>query len=156
MPKIHLSTRVDAPLEVVFDLARSIDAHVASTQGTEERAISGRTSGLIGLGETVTWEAKHLGVRQRLTVRITKMERPFYFEDEMLTGAFKRMHHRHEFSWKKGSTEMTDHFDFEAPLGFVGWIAERVFLTRYMTRLLDDRAKVLKQLAESDGWRRYV
>jgi ligand-binding SRPBCC domain-containing protein len=156
MPKILLSTRVDAPLEVVFDLARSIDAHIASTQGTEERAISGRTSGLIGLGETVTWEAKHLGVRQQLTVRITKMERPFYFEDEMLMGAFKRMHHRHEFSWKEGSTEMIDHFDFEAPLGFVGWIVERIFLTRYMTRLLDDRAKVLKQLAESGGWRRYV
>ncbi len=50
MPLIELSTGIRAPIERVFDLARSIDAHVASTGQTRERAVAGRTSGLIELG----------------------------------------------------------------------------------------------------------
>ena len=76
MPIILLETNITAPVERVFDLARNIDAHTSTTAGTGERAVDGRTSGLIEAGETVTWEAKHLGVRQRLTSKITAMERP--------------------------------------------------------------------------------
>ena len=71
MPLIVLETRIRAPRERVFDLARSIDAHQSSTSGTSERAVAGVTSGLIGLGEEVTWRARHLGVTQHLTVRAT-------------------------------------------------------------------------------------
>lgn len=88
MPTLHLRTLINAPIERVFDLARSIDAHMASTSQTREKAISGRTSGLIEQGETVTWEATHFGIRQQLSVRITQMDRPYHFEDEMISGAF--------------------------------------------------------------------
>jgi len=98
MPVIELSTLILAPSERVFDLARSIDAHQDSTSGTEERAIAGVTKGLIGLNDEVTWEARHLGVRQRLTVRVTAFERPRHFQDAMVSGAFKRMVHDHEFA----------------------------------------------------------
>ena len=88
MPVIQLETKIDSPPDRVFDLARSIDAHMASTEGTNERAIGGRTSGLIEIGETVTWEARHFGVRQRLTVRVTSFDRPHSFSDEMISGAY--------------------------------------------------------------------
>jgi len=78
MPVIQLETKITAPVERVFDLARSIDAHTSTTEGTGERAAEGRTTGLIEAGETVTWEARHLGVRQRLTSKITAMERPHF------------------------------------------------------------------------------
>ena len=74
MALIQLTTRIAAPAERVFDLARSIDAHMASTSQSGEKAIAGRTSGLIEEGETVTWEAKHFGVKQRLKVKMTKVE----------------------------------------------------------------------------------
>jgi ligand-binding SRPBCC domain-containing protein len=93
MPLIELETRIDAPIERVFDLARSIDAHMASTKGSSEKAVAGCTSGLIGDGETVTWEATHFGVKQRLSVRVTKFDRPHLFEDEMIRGAFASMSH---------------------------------------------------------------
>jgi ligand-binding SRPBCC domain-containing protein len=156
MPFIELTTQIQAPPERVFDLARSIDAHIASTHGTHERAVAGRTSGLIGSGETVTWEAKHFGIKQRLTVKITEFDRPFLFGDEMLKGAFSSMRHIHRFFQHDGGTTMKDEFFFAAPLGILGWVAERLFLTRYMRGFLLHRSNVLKDLAESDEWQRYL
>ncbi|MEM9415261.1 MAG: SRPBCC family protein [Planctomycetota bacterium] len=156
MPTIRIQTEIAAPLERVFDLARSIDAHVDSAGGTGERAVAGRTAGLIGLGETVTWEARHLGARQRLTVKVTRFDRPHLFEDTMVRGVFREMRHTHRFAEADGGTLMTDEFVFTAPLGPLGWLAERLFLTRYMRRFLSERNRVLKELAESDHWRLYL
>jgi hypothetical protein len=88
MTKIELTTRINAPIEPCFDLARSINLHMESTKQTGERAVAGRTSGLIGLGETVTWRAKHLGTWQTLTSKITEFDYPNHFTDEMVKGAF--------------------------------------------------------------------
>ncbi len=149
MPLIELETSIRAPIETVFDLARSIDTHKTSAVNTEERAIAGRTSGLIELGETVTFEARHFGVRQRLTVKITAFDRPHCFEDEMVHGVFASMHHCHEFRAQDDSTLMIDRFAFRAPLGPLGRVAERLFLTSYLTRFLERRNAILKSLAES-------
>ena len=156
MPLIHLETAISAPVERVFDLARSIDAHTSSAEGTSERAIAGRTSGMIELDETVTWEARHFGIKQRLTVRITKLERPLMFADEMTRGAFKSMRHCHRFSSDGSATKMRDEFEFSAPFGVFGRIAERLFLTRYMTGFLERRNQVLKRMAESSEWRHFI
>ena len=80
MPTIELSTIINAPIRHCFDIARDIDIHMASTAHTGERAIAGRTSGLIELGETVTWRAKHFGVWQNLTSKITDFNSPAFFK----------------------------------------------------------------------------
>ena len=91
MPRIELVLDIDAPIERCFDLARSVDVHLQSTASTDERAVAGVTTGLMGLGDTVTWEARHLGVRQRLTTRITAYEPPLHFRDSQVRGAFARL-----------------------------------------------------------------
>ena len=149
MKKIVLETWIKAPIERVFDLARNISFHQESMKDSGERAVLGVTSGLIGLGEEVTWEAKHFGVRQRLSVKITQMEAPRFFRDEMIRGAFKSMRHDHLFEEVSGVTKMTDYFWFEAPLGLLGKIAESIFLENYMRKLLLKRNLVLKCEAES-------
>ena len=157
MPIIELITRIAAPPERCFDLSRSIDLHQASLARSGERAVAGVTSGLIGMGESVTWEARHLGVRQRLTSRITAFDRPHHFRDSMVAGAFARFDHDHWFTPDDaGGTVVRDVFDFAAPLGVLGRIAEAAFLTRYMRRLLADRNAVVRRVAESDEWRRYL
>ena len=154
MPIIALTTRIAAPIAEVFDLARSIDLHQESTAQTHERAIAGRTSGLIGLGEEVTWEAIHFGIRQRLTARITRFDRPRHFRDSMVSGAFRRFDHDHDFVIDGQGTVMTDTFDYTAPLGLLGRLADGVFLKRYMRRLLARRNEVIRQVAEAgDGGR---
>jgi ligand-binding SRPBCC domain-containing protein len=149
MPKIELLTEINAPIEKVFDLARSIDLHMESTRQTGERAIAGKTSGLIELGETVSWRAKHFGIWQTLTSKITEFDRPNYFADEMVQGAFKSIRHEHHFSGAGGHTVMKDVFAFESPLGILGRFFNWLVLTRYMKSLLKERNRVIKATAES-------
>ncbi|HYR08711.1 MAG TPA: SRPBCC family protein [Longimicrobium sp.] len=157
MITIRLTTHIAAPRERVFDLARSIDLHTRSLDWTGEEPVAGRMSGLIGLGETVTWRARHLGVRQRLTSRISAYERPAYFQDVMVRGAFAWMEHDHWLdATPDGGTVLRDDFRFAAPLGILGRIVETLVLRRYMTRFLERRNAVIKRVAESEEWREFL
>lgn len=156
MPKIYLETQINADINIVFDLARSIDLHKISTAHTNEEAIAGKTSGLISLHETVTWRAKHFGVWQKLTSKITGFESPNYFADEMIEGAFKRFKHEHFFTVKDDSTVMKDIFDYDSPLGFLGKFADVLFLKRYMIELLEKRNETIKDFAESNRWQEVI
>jgi ligand-binding SRPBCC domain-containing protein len=149
VPVIVLSTRVAAPPSRCFDLARDVDLHQRSTAASRERAVDGVTSGLLGPGDEVTWEATHFGVRQRLTSRITEFDPPSRFVDEMVRGAFRRFRHEHQFLAAEGGTEMVDIFDYMSPLGPLGSVADHLFLRRYMTRLLRERNAYLKHVAEA-------
>jgi len=149
MPVIVLRTRVAAPPSRCFDLARDIDLHQRSTAASRERAVAGVTSGLLGRGDEVTWEATHFGVRQRLTSRITEFDPPNRFVDEMVRGAFARFRHEHQFLSIPDGTDMVDIFDYTSPLGPLGRLADGLFLRRYMTRLLRARNAYLKRVAES-------
>ena len=148
MPRILLETVIRAPREVCFDLARDVSVHLQSTAQTQERAVAGVTGGLLSLGDTVTWEAVHLGVRQRLTARITLFEPPAMFVDEMVSGAFRSFRHLHRFLEHADGTTMQDTFDYESPLGVLGRLADWIFLERYMHGLLDKRATVIREIAE--------
>ncbi|QRG67767.1 SRPBCC family protein [Brevibacillus choshinensis] len=149
MPVICSELIIAAPPQLCFDAARSIDLHMESTSRTGERAIAGVMSGWIELGESVTWEAVHFGIKQRLTAKITEMNKPHYFVDEMVSGAFKRFRHEHEFiPVGQNQTRMLDTFDYTSPLGILGKIADWLFLEAYMARFLLERNLYLKQVAE--------
>lgn len=150
MPKIEILTEINASIEKCFDLSRSIDLHLESTKQTGEEAIAGRTSGLIEMGETVTWRAKHFGIRQTLSSKITYFDRPNLFVDEQVNGAFKSFRHEHRFEKVGEQTLMTDVFDYQSPFGLFGKLADILFLKKYMIRLLTERNRVLKEVAESD------
>lgn len=153
MALIELTTEIKAPVNMCFDLARSIDLHKISVKETKEEAIAGVTSGLIGMGEEVTWRGTHFGIRQTLTSKITAFEYPNYFRDEMLKGAFKKIEHEHLFEEKDGVTIMKDVFEFESPGGVLGRIVNKLFLERYMKKLLKQRNQIIKQIAEGDQWK---
>ena len=152
-------TFIDAPLRRCFDLARSVEVHVAGNVhfGEQAVALGGVTSGLIGLDDRVTWQARHFGVRQTLTSTISLFDPPRFFQDTMLHGAFRFMQQDHFFSTlPNGKTEMIDIFRFAAPIPILGRIAEIFVLKRYMRNLLRERNAVIKQIAESDDWERYI
>jgi ligand-binding SRPBCC domain-containing protein len=152
MTRIYLQTLIRASIRTCFDLSRSIDLHKISTAHTNEMAVAGCTEGLIGLGEFVTWEATHFGIRQRLSTRITAFDPPFHFRDEQIKGPFKMMQHDHFFTEKDGIVTMSDTFAFQSPLGWLGIVADKAVLARYMTALLQKRNHTIKEFAESDQW----
>jgi ligand-binding SRPBCC domain-containing protein len=149
MPTIRLATYINAPIERCFDLSLNVDLHQQSVAHTQERPVAGVMVGTMTLGDTVTWAAVHFGIKQHLTTKITAYERPYRFTDEMTRGIFHELKHVHEFIHQEPGTLMVDIFWFQAPLGLLGRIAERLVLTRYMKRLLLARNRYLKQVAES-------
>ncbi|MDB5120714.1 MAG: hypothetical protein JWN56_1932 [Sphingobacteriales bacterium] len=149
MPQFTLYTHIEAPIEICFDLARSIDLHLETMKHTNETAVAGVKSGLINLGEAVTWKAKHFGIVTKLTSKITACEFPKLFSDVMVRGPFKSMFHQHVFEQKEGYTLMTDHFQFESPFGVLGKLVNELVLTKYMLNLIEKRNQVIKQSAEN-------
>jgi len=153
MPTIHLTTFVAAPAERVFDLSRSIDLHRKSMAHTNEEAIAGTVSGLLGLDETVTWKARHLFKTRIMRSRMTSMNRPLSFTDEMVEGDFKSLKHEHYFKSIGNGTLLIDLFHFESPYGGLGKLVNRLFLTDYLKKLLESRNDIIREYAESEKWK---
>ena len=156
MATIELKTKINAPIERCFFLSLSVDLHQLSTEETNERAIFGVTSGLMKLHDVVTWRAKHFGIYQNLTTKISSYDAPKYFVSEMVKGAFKKMHHQHLFEWAGNETIMTDIFVFEAPLGILGELFSKLILKNYMQGFLIKRNNTIKQVAESIDWQKLL
>lgn len=153
MPLIELTTSIHAPISRCFDLARSIDLHKLSTKETNEEAIAGVTSGLIGEGQQVTWRANHFGISQTLTSKITRFEYPCHFRDEMVRGAFRMIKHDHLFEESGDKTIMQDEFEFESPGGIFGILFNKLVLEKYLRNLLVRRNQIIKEVAEGDQWK---
>ena len=164
MVTIEDLTVIHAPIGRCFDLARSVEVHLAGNVHSGEMALAtgGVTSGLLGMGQRVDWRAKHFGVWHNLTSEITGMDRPAWFQDTMVRGIFRFMKHDHFFrGLSPHETEMRDLFSFAAPLPVLGRLAEVTFLRRYMHTLLRERNAVVKELAEKEiaesaAWERYL
>lgn len=149
MPSILLETLINASAEVCFDLMRDIRIHTQTVSETNEKAVDGMTNGKIGLGQTVTFEGTHFGIRQRLTVKVVEFERPRLFVDEMTEGNFKTFRHVHEFFPQDGGTLMRDTLTWTSPFGILGKIVDTLLLERHMRKLVSTRNAKLKKIAEN-------
>jgi ligand-binding SRPBCC domain-containing protein len=148
MTTVVVETRIAAPIELCFDLARDIDMHVKTASFTGERAVGGRTSGLIDLGESVTFEGVHFGIRQRMTSKIVELDRPTRFVDQMVKGAFASFRHLHQFELEDGVVLMRDTLIWRSPLGLLGVVADRLFVERHMRAFILQKQLKLKEFAE--------
>ncbi|MFB6162734.1 MAG: hypothetical protein ABEJ86_04760 [Halococcoides sp.] len=148
MPTVALDTTIDAPIDRVFDLARTVEIHT-ETMGHSETAVAGTTTGQLALGDIVTWRATHIGVVLHLTVKISAMDRPEYFRDCQVGGPFAELVHEHDFE-RLGPerTRMTDRFRFASPYGVLGGLVDSIVLKRYMRRLIAVRNRTLASIAE--------
>ncbi|MGW8424032.1 SRPBCC family protein [Peribacillus simplex] len=148
MPVIEYQQFIKAPVDLCFDLARSVDIHTKTTAKTKEVAVDGVTEGLLEEGDTVTWEAIHFGIKQRLKAQVTLMEKPNKFVDIMVKGAFHSFVHTHQFI-ESGGTIMIDKFQYKSPFGPIGVLADKLFLEKHMREFIVSRAKALKKIAEN-------
>jgi hypothetical protein len=131
MTCIELNIEIAAERQVCFDLSRSIDLHQHTTKETNEKAINGRLKGLINEGEWVKWRATHFGISQTMT-------------------------HLHTFKTSNEKTVMTDVFEYEVPYGLFGKIFDRYILKPHMTKLLEQRNRIIKEVAESGQWKNFI
>jgi len=156
MDIIRLETWIDAPVERCFLLGLSVDLHVASARSTREHAVEGITTGLISEGETVTFRGRHLGLKLRHKSRIEVLRPYSYFRDVMVSGVFSHFEHEHHFASMDDGTRLRDEIRFIAPWGVMGRLATKILVKRHLTAFLLERNAGLKQVAESEGWHRYL
>ena len=141
-----LVTESPYPVEALFDVSLDIDAHMASMEASGERAIAGVTTGRIGLGETVTWRARHFGLWFTMTSKITALDRPGFFVDQQVRGPFRVFVHEHTFEPLRDGSRMTDRITIGSPV--LGRLVERTILVPYLRRLIRIRnAHLLATLA---------
>ncbi|GIO52053.1 SRPBCC family protein [Paenibacillus cineris] len=152
MSTIREEMMIYAPIEVCFDVSRNVDDHSRTVwPHTHERVVGGRMSGMLEAGDTVVFEARHFGIRQRLTSKVTEMDKPYSFTDEMQKGAFRHLTHRHEFEEAAGGTLVRDILDFSAPFGWVGRMFDALVLEKYMRAFIRYRQRTLKALIENEN-----
>ena len=144
----ELQTLIKTTPAKAFAASLDIDAHLASMEGSGETAIAGVTSGQIGLGETVTWKARHFGIVWRMTSKITALEEPHRFVDEQVRGPFKTFRHEHLFHADPVGTRMVDRIQFDAPFGPLGDLTEKIVLGRYLPKLITERNEYLRSELE--------
>lgn len=143
--RVCVESFVPAPPERVFAALLDPAVHARTASGRERVVSVGVSLPLraLSLGDEVTFEATHFGVRQRLTARITLLEPPTAFEDTMVRGAFRRLWHRHEFHVEPSGTRMVDRMEFASPLGA---LFDRWILGPYLRRFLVRRAEALARM----------
>jgi ligand-binding SRPBCC domain-containing protein len=143
------TTVVHAPIELVFDLARDVDEHVAALAHTAERAVPpGRRHGRLERGDVVCFQARHFGLRWRLHARIVEMERPHRFVDVQVRGPFRSLRHEHVFTATGAGTLVTDTLTLTSPAGPLRPVVDGLILRRHLLRVLQVRNAHLKRRAE--------
>ncbi|WP_378079209.1 SRPBCC family protein [Actinoplanes sichuanensis] len=148
----------------VFDLKLDVDVHAASQHAAGETAATRDGRRQLTLGDEVTFQARHFGIRWRMTSRITAYQRPDEpadavgsprtsgrFVDEQVRGPFAMMRHEHLFEADGAGTRMTDRMSFAAPFGPLGAVVARLVLAPHLRRLLTRRAAHLDALVRAGG-----
>jgi ligand-binding SRPBCC domain-containing protein len=148
--KVVVETVIAAPVEIVFELSRDVAIHAESAAFSGERLVPpGRMSGILELADHIAFEGRHFGVRQTFVAKITAVEPPHRYVDEMVRGPFRWLRHEHEFHIHAQGTLMRDVVEWRAPLGFLGSIADRLFLERHMRRFVGTKQANLKRIIEA-------
>lgn len=151
-----MGTWIDAPVERCFLLSLSVDLHVASARSTPEETPAGATEGTIGEGDTLTFKGRHFGVRWRHTSLIEKLRPHSYYRDVMVAGPFQHFEHDHHFAAMDDGTRMRDEVRFSPRWGLLGRLATRTVLRKRLKAFLMERNALIKRLAESEEWRKYL
>lgn len=153
MPTIHLTTFIAAPIERVFDLSRHLAIYKVSIQQRNERFSSGAASNLVSQGETMTFQAKHLGKTRLVTTRVTELQKPSRLVQEQVKGDLLHFRHEHHFKRVDNGTILIDMIDFDGPRDVVGKLVGKFYLKEYLEKFINKRNSLIRQYAETDKWR---
>jgi len=161
------ATTIHAPIDRVFALSTRIEL-VQQTLGMSLIANADTiTSGHITANARVHWHGWKFGLPTNHHTLITGFAPPHadhtgnltaFFQDTQEQGRFAHFHHDHHFTHLSGShiTTVEDHVFFALPFGPLGAIAARLILAPHIRRLARQRFALIKSLAETEAWRKWV
>ncbi len=152
MHRFERRTQLGQSAAVAFAQSLNVDFHTESFADSGEQAVDGILTGELKEGETVTWRARHFGIWWRMTSLISAYEPPTFFVDEQVSGPFKSFRHEHHFTDNADGCMMRDVIEMQAPLGPLGWLAQKIIVNRYLEGLIDLRnAELQAALGSGEG-----
>ena len=87
-----------------------------------------------------------LNIPLEWVTEITHVKDHEYFIDQQRFGPYSMWHHRHSFKSIEGGVEMTDVLHYKVPFGFIGDIANSLFVKNKVNEIFDYRTKKLEEL----------
>ena len=84
------------------------------------------------------------GIPVQWVTEITHVNEPFCFVDEQRSGPYAIWHHEHHFEEVPGGVMMTDKLFYKVPYGFLGRLADRLFVHKKVEGIFEYRSAVLK------------
>jgi ligand-binding SRPBCC domain-containing protein len=153
MPKIHLTSHVNAPIERVFQLARSTSLHKAVLRGFKGGKLEGGSEGIMGVGDKVTFSLRFMGRQRVLVTRIESLDMPLMFASTLVKGSFKSLRHEHHFKSIQNGSLVIDLLEYEPAFGALGRLADKMLIRPFLRKYLEAKNRVIKQYAEGEKWK---
>jgi hypothetical protein len=156
MPFLHLTTFIASDPERVFDLSRSLEFNKFLIKEYGGEINGSKINGLLEKGDVETYKGKHLMKERIVTVAVSEIKFPEYLLEEQKTGPFRKMKHEHYFKRIQNGTIMIDQFTYDIKKGIFGNLFNKIFIQRYITKLLQKRNQFIKESAEGNDWKKYL
>lgn len=86
-----------------------------------------------------------LGIKMTWVTEITHVENHRYFVDEQRMGPYAMWHHQHKIETIEGGVLMTDIVSYQPPLGFLGVIANALFIRGKLKEIFDFRTVAVEK-----------
>jgi ligand-binding SRPBCC domain-containing protein len=98
-------------------------------------------------GQIIEYKVKPvLGIPIYWMTEITHVQDKAFFVDEQRFGPYALWHHQHHFKAIDGGVEMTDIVHYRNPLGFLGNIANALFIKNQLKQIFEFRFNKTEEL----------
>jgi ligand-binding SRPBCC domain-containing protein len=98
-------------------------------------------------GQVMTYRVKPvLGIPLFWMTEITHVKEGEYFVDEQRFGPYALWHHQHHFRPIAGGVEMTDLIHYKIPLGWLGDIANSLFVKKELEQIFSFRHRKVEEM----------
>jgi len=87
-----------------------------------------------------------LGIKMTWVTEITHVEEGVYFVDEQRIGPYALWHHEHFIEPIEGGVLMRDIVSYSPPLGFLGALANAIFIRRQLNGIFAYRKQAVEEL----------
>jgi ligand-binding SRPBCC domain-containing protein len=111
------------------------------------RIISPPSGNRIYAGQLIEYRLRPLpGWSVYWMTEITQVQDAVYFIDEQRFGPYSLWHHQHHFREIPGGVEMTDIVHYKAPFGWLGTLANALFIRKQLDRIFGYRRQQVEKL----------
>ncbi|WP_242675538.1 SRPBCC family protein [Niastella koreensis] len=98
-------------------------------------------------GQIIEYYVKPLlNIKLHWVTEITHVQEASYFVDEQRFGPYAFWHHKHFLQEKAGGVEMRDLVHYKLPLGYLGKLANAVFVKKQLKGIFDFRYQQIDSL----------